>query len=195
MALPTRRPERRAITASAAPYNKRAAGLASSTISSSWQETALSFYDVIGELHYACQFIARQMSRVGTSRPRSRRTGNWTEIEEGLPVDLLNRIQDPGGGRSRAPVRLRPADDDDRGGHPVRGRRGGREPSRGGSCGRRRSRFTTTGRGTSACRLQPAVLRSAPVRDRLPDVDFRIRATRTRPTPPCARFSTSRRSW
>ena len=66
-----------------------------------WQTRALEYYDIIGELRYASQFYARQLSRVRYYPALLRDDGSTVPIEDGLPVQLLNRIQDPGGGRSQ----------------------------------------------------------------------------------------------
>ena len=66
-----------------------------------WQERALFYYDQVGELHFAAQFYARALSRVrlgvGVRDPED---GSVTEITDGPAVDLLDRVQDPGGGRA-----------------------------------------------------------------------------------------------
>jgi len=66
-----------------------------------WQYRALQYYDQIGELHFASHFLARMMSRVRYFPAFLSETGEIEPIESGPPVQLLNRIQDPGGGRSR----------------------------------------------------------------------------------------------
>lgn len=66
-----------------------------------WQERALVYYDTIGELRYASHFYARQLSRVRYYPALQRPDGTTEEITDGPPVDLLNRIQDAGGGRSQ----------------------------------------------------------------------------------------------
>jgi hypothetical protein len=66
-----------------------------------WQERALGYYDRIGELRYASQFYARQLSRIRIYPAMLQDDGSTKPIEDGPPVELLNNIQDPGGGRSR----------------------------------------------------------------------------------------------
>ena len=70
-------------------------------ISSSWQYRALSYYDLIGEVRFASQFYAKLLSRVRFYPAILESDGSTTPITDGLPVELLNRIQDPGGGRSQ----------------------------------------------------------------------------------------------
>lgn len=66
-----------------------------------WQERALAYYDMIGEIHFASQFYSRPLSRlklgVAYKNPDD---GELTEITDGPAVDLLDRVQDPGGGRT-----------------------------------------------------------------------------------------------
>ena len=66
-----------------------------------WQERAFAYYDMIGELHFASQFYARPLSRlklgVGYKNPEDEVV---EPILNGPPVDLLDRVQDPGGGRT-----------------------------------------------------------------------------------------------
>jgi hypothetical protein len=66
-----------------------------------WQLRALTYYNTIGEIRFASQFYAKLISRVRYYPARQMEDGKTEPITEGLPVDLLHRIQDPGGGRSR----------------------------------------------------------------------------------------------
>ncbi len=66
-----------------------------------WQYRALQYYDQIGELHFASHFLARMMSRVRYYPAYLNENQEIEPITDGLPVDLLNQVQDPGGGRSR----------------------------------------------------------------------------------------------
>lgn len=66
-----------------------------------WQLRALSYYDVIGEIRFASQFYAKLLSKVRYYPALLRDDGTTEPIEEGAPVEIMNRIQDPGGGRSR----------------------------------------------------------------------------------------------
>jgi hypothetical protein len=61
----------------------------------------LSYYDQIGELHFASHFLARMMSRVRYFPAMQDANGKLEPILDGPPVERLNKIQDPGGGRSR----------------------------------------------------------------------------------------------
>ncbi len=66
-----------------------------------WQMRALSYYDAIGEIRFASQFYAKLLSKVRYYPARQLESGDTEPIEDGLPVEILHRIQDPGGGRSR----------------------------------------------------------------------------------------------
>jgi hypothetical protein len=66
-----------------------------------WQLRALVHYDLIGEVRFASQFYAKKLSRVKFFPAYLEPDGSKTPIEDGPPVELLNRIQDPAGGRSR----------------------------------------------------------------------------------------------
>jgi hypothetical protein len=66
-----------------------------------WQMRALTYYDQIGEIRFASQFYAKLLSKVRYYPARQLEDGSTEPIESGAPVELLHRIQDPGGGRSR----------------------------------------------------------------------------------------------
>lgn len=70
-------------------------------MSQPWQLRALSYYDMIGEIRFASQFYAKLLSRARFYPARQRENGQTEPIESGPPVELMHRIQDPGGGRSR----------------------------------------------------------------------------------------------
>jgi hypothetical protein len=65
-----------------------------------WQNRALYYTDAIGELHYASQFYSRMLQRLRIFPAYLREDGQVEEITTGLPLTLMNRIQDPGGGRT-----------------------------------------------------------------------------------------------
>lgn len=65
-----------------------------------WQNRALYYTDAIGELHYASQFYARMLQRLRIFPAYLREDGQVEEITSGLPLTMMNRIQDPGGGRT-----------------------------------------------------------------------------------------------
>ena len=98
---PTRqRPRARSLTASAQKlrvgenaYQKR--------LSQPWQLRSLGYYDTIGEINFTSKFLARQISRVRFYPARRLPDGTTEPITEGPPVEILNQIQDPGGGTSQ----------------------------------------------------------------------------------------------
>ena len=92
--------KRRALTASVARARKSDASGESLALRP-WQERSLSYYDKIGELRYASQFYARQLSRIRIYPALLQDDGSTEPIKSGPPVEILNDIQDPGGGRSR----------------------------------------------------------------------------------------------
>src|SRR3990172_2378082 len=100
MALPTRRQPRRALTASAVKLDARESAY-SKRLTMPKQHRALEDYHQIPELHFVCHFPARMMSRVRYFPATLDDNGKITEITEGEPVERLNKIQDPGGGRSQ----------------------------------------------------------------------------------------------
>jgi hypothetical protein len=72
-----------------------------SRMSQPWQLRALTYYDQIGEIRFASQFYAKLLSKVRFYPARQLPSGDTEPIESGPPSEILNRIQDPGGGRSR----------------------------------------------------------------------------------------------
>jgi hypothetical protein len=100
VALPRRRSFPRVLTASAARYE------ASRTASSRrrelpWQKRALEYFESLGEIRYASHFYSRMLSRIRIYPGTVQSDGQIEPIEDGLPVEELERIQDPGGGRSQ----------------------------------------------------------------------------------------------
>lgn len=93
------RPHLRALTAAASRQTAQTSVYM--RMSQPWQLRALSYYDAIGEIRFASQFYAKLLSRVRFYPARQLDDGTTEPITSGLPVDLLHRIQDPGGGRSR----------------------------------------------------------------------------------------------
>lgn len=66
-----------------------------------WQSRVLDYYESLGEVRYASQFYARMLARINIYPATLDEDGQLSQIEDGLPVELLDRIQDPGGGRSQ----------------------------------------------------------------------------------------------
>ena len=66
-----------------------------------WQLRAFSYFDSIGEISFTAKFLARQISRVRFYPARRLEDGTTEPIESGAAVELLNQIQDPGGGTTQ----------------------------------------------------------------------------------------------
>ncbi len=100
MQLPPRRNRRRSLTASASQvsvgnsqYGQR--------LAMPWQQRALFYATSIPELHYASSFYARMLQKLRIYPAFRDDDDKTTPINSGEPVELLNRIQDPGGGRTK----------------------------------------------------------------------------------------------
>lgn len=89
----------RALTASAEKYGGKETSF-SKRQALPWQSRALEYYEKLGEVRYASQFYARMLARIRIFPALLDDEGGTEQITDGLPVDLLDRIQDPGGGRS-----------------------------------------------------------------------------------------------
>ncbi len=66
-----------------------------------WQHRALAYLDLVPELSYASRFYARMLKQLLIFPAMLSDRGKAEPITSGLPLDLLNRIQDPSGGRSQ----------------------------------------------------------------------------------------------
>jgi hypothetical protein len=100
MALPERRSTGRALTASAVKLTARETSY-SKRLSQPWQQRALAYYDTIGEINFTSKFLARQISRVVFFPAKRNDDQTLERITSGTPVDLMNQLQDPGGGCSQ----------------------------------------------------------------------------------------------
>jgi hypothetical protein len=100
--LPSRqqKPRARALTASATKLTARDSAYAK-RLSQPWQLRSLGYYDTIGEINFTSKFLARQISRVRFFPARRLPDGTTEPITEGSPVEVLNQIQDPGGGQTQ----------------------------------------------------------------------------------------------
>ena len=110
MAVPTRLPAPlepvgrppaiRIMTASAARIRPTQPSTYRERKTESWQQKAFFYSRVIPELNYASRFYAKMLKKLRIY-PALRDTNDEVKpITSGLPVELLDRIQDPGGGRS-----------------------------------------------------------------------------------------------
>lgn len=65
-----------------------------------WQKHALEVTRIVPEIGYASKFYSRMLQQLRIYPALRNAQDQKKEIKTGLPVDVLNRIQDPGGGRS-----------------------------------------------------------------------------------------------
>jgi hypothetical protein len=100
--LPTRSTARpKAVTASASRLTGRKESALAKRLAQPWQYRCLTYYDEVPEINFSGDFYAKMLSRVRMFPAELNDEEELTEIQGGSPVDLLNRIQDPGGKRSR----------------------------------------------------------------------------------------------
>ena len=101
MALPQTRPRpQRALTASAVKLEPKES-TSTRRRAEAWQKRALFYVDEVPECNYASRFYARMLKRIHIFPAIREADDKLTPITTGEPVDLLDRIQDPGGGRSQ----------------------------------------------------------------------------------------------
>jgi hypothetical protein len=103
LAFPSRRRRRRALVGSAVAISDRSdkdkgygerRGL-------EWQQRALRVVDLVPELDYVSRFYAKMLSPLRLYPAKIKSDGQPQEIKTGLPIDVLSRIRDPGGGQSQ----------------------------------------------------------------------------------------------
>ena len=99
MALPQRRPGR-SLVASAYRVGDRDSDFARRK-SLPWQQQALEVVKLVPELGFASRFYARMLKPLRIYPAVIDERQQKVEIPTGLPVDLLNRIHDPSGGKSQ----------------------------------------------------------------------------------------------
>ncbi len=103
MAVPTQRPVKRRpriLTASASKMDPRNDDSVRRRHGQSWQKNALEYTRLVPELNYASRFYSKMLKRLKIYPALREPNEKLTPITSGLPVELLDRIQDPGGGRS-----------------------------------------------------------------------------------------------
>ncbi len=66
-----------------------------------WQKRSLEYVRIVPELNFASRFYPRMLKPLRLFPARRDAQDNRVEIKSGPPVELLNRIQDPGGGRTQ----------------------------------------------------------------------------------------------
>ena len=65
-----------------------------------WQDRSFEYYNAGGPAWYAAQFYSRMLSPLILVAEEKNEDGEWVESENEVALAQLNRIQDPGGGRS-----------------------------------------------------------------------------------------------
>lgn len=87
---------------SAAAENVTAAeGRTLRRLNQQWQARALGYYETVGECWYPAQFYARSFPRIRFYPAVLNEIGEPEEVDSGPLIDLWDRVQDPGGGRSQ----------------------------------------------------------------------------------------------
>jgi hypothetical protein len=66
-----------------------------------WQQQALEVVGLVPELSYASRFYSRMLKQLRVFPATLNDVEQLTEITEGLPVEILNRVRDPSGGKSQ----------------------------------------------------------------------------------------------
>ena len=101
MPLPTRRPQRsRSLVASAYRVGERDTDYQRRQ-TMGWQTRALEYCRIVPELNFASRFYSRMLKQLRIYPAKLGEHDEKKEIRSGPPVEVLNRIQDPGGGRSQ----------------------------------------------------------------------------------------------
>jgi hypothetical protein len=100
LALPTTRPRSRVLTASASRYGEPS-DTASKRRSLPWQARALAYIDLVPEISYASRFYARMLSQLRIFPARRNAAGSLEQVYDPVAVSVLDRIQDPAGGRAQ----------------------------------------------------------------------------------------------
>lgn len=65
-----------------------------------WQHRALAFYETVGEVNFSAQFYARTLSKIRFFAAELDENGDPQESENPELIELWDRVQDPGGGRT-----------------------------------------------------------------------------------------------
>lgn len=65
-----------------------------------WHMRALACYDTVGECWYPSQFYARSLQKTRLFPALLNERGEPEEVTDGILLELFDRVQDPGGGRS-----------------------------------------------------------------------------------------------
>lgn len=65
-----------------------------------WQQRAFAYYDLLGEIWYAAQFYARALQKIELKLVKRVGPNDWEDVEDAGLLEYVERVQDPGGGRS-----------------------------------------------------------------------------------------------
>lgn len=65
-----------------------------------WQSRSFAYYNMLGEIKYAAQFYARGLSQLRLYAAELDQNGDWVETKNEQAIAALERVQDPGGGRT-----------------------------------------------------------------------------------------------
>lgn len=103
LVVPQARQNIRFLTASAMPVRPQDTEerRRQANTTSDWQKSCFAYTKSIPELNYASRFYSKMLKRLRIFPATRQSNDQITPIKSGLPVDLLERIQDPGGGRSQ----------------------------------------------------------------------------------------------
>jgi hypothetical protein len=101
MPLPSRRHHQsRVITASAYKVGDRDSDY-SRRQELTWQNRALEYTRIVPELNFASRFYSRMLKQLRLFPALRNAQDDRTEIKTGVPVEELNRVSDPGGGKTQ----------------------------------------------------------------------------------------------
>lgn len=110
LAIPEPRVRQRIVTASASQLQPQDSDerRRQQQHTSDWQKRAFGYTRLIPELNYASRFYAKMLQKLRIFPAMREANDVSTPITSGPPVDLLERIQDPGGGPLTTSRLLRP---------------------------------------------------------------------------------------
>ena len=100
MALPSRRKRSRNLVASAYKVGDRDSDYERRR-QLPWQQQSLEVVGLVPELSYASRFYSRMLKQLRVYPATLNAQEQLSEIKVGLPVELLNRVRDPSGGKSQ----------------------------------------------------------------------------------------------
>jgi hypothetical protein len=102
MAVPlARRPPVHGLVASASSITPSKESQMKARRQMTWQRQSFVYVKLIPELNYASRFYSKMLSKLKIFPAFRGMDDELTPIKDGPPVELLDRIQDPGGGRSQ----------------------------------------------------------------------------------------------